>query len=139
MKPVTLITLGPLNSGISTLETEKTKVPKSTLNWGQGLLSKSQPQAVLSLLSPVVPTELPVEVPNSTETERTDGTVTEVLPVLPQSDEPNVATFGEITSSTPKVEDGSFNNSIPEIRCACYRIRVIIIWHDRWFGGKLTH
>ncbi len=54
---------------------------------------------MLSLPSPVVSTELPVEVHNSTETERTDGTVTEVPSVLPQGDEPIVATFGGFISS----------------------------------------
>ncbi len=90
------------------------------MNWGQGLLTKSQPQTNLSLPSPVVSTEQPVEFPNSTKTERTDGTVTEVPSALPQSDEPIVATFGETISSTPKVEDGALNNSIPEVE-SCVR------------------
>jgi hypothetical protein len=115
LKPVTLITLGPLNPGASIPGIEKIKSPKPSLNWGQGLVSTSQPQAVLSLLSPVVSTELPIEFSNSTKTERTDGTVTEVLSVLPQSDEPVVAALGESISSTLKVEDGVLNNSIPEV------------------------
>jgi hypothetical protein len=115
LKPVTLITLGPLNPGASTPEIEKTKSPKPSLNWGQGLLSKSQPQIVLSPPSSVVPTEPPMEFPNSTKTERTNGTITEVPLVLPQSDEPIVAALEGSVSSTLKVEDGVLNNSIPEI------------------------
>ncbi len=62
----------PMNPGISTLETEKTKSLKPSLNWGQGLFTKSQQQTNLSLPSPVVSTEQPVEFPNSTETERSN-------------------------------------------------------------------
>ena len=64
LKPVTLITLGPMDSGTSAIE--KTKALKSSLNRGQGLLTKSQTN--LSLPSPVVPAEQPVELSNSTET-----------------------------------------------------------------------
>jgi hypothetical protein len=64
--------------------------------------------------NPVVSTEQPVESPNSTKTERTDSTVTEVPSAL-QSDESIVATFEETISSTLKVEDGALNNSILEV------------------------
>ena len=56
-----------------------------------------------------------MELPDPTKTERTDGTVTEVPSALPQSDEPIVANSRETISSTPKVEDGALNNSIPEV------------------------
>jgi hypothetical protein len=115
LKPVILITLGPLNPGASTPETEKTKSPKPSLNLGQGLFTKSQTQTDLSLPSPVVSTELPVEFPNSTKTERTDGTITEVPSVLPQSVEPIVAALEISVSSILKVENGVLNNSIAEI------------------------
>ena len=107
LKPVTLITLGPMNSGTSTIE--KTKALKSSLNWGQGLLTKSQTN--LSLPSPVVPAEQPVELSNSTETNVTDGASTEVPSVLPQSVEPFGNFVGESTSSTPEVENGALNSS----------------------------
>ena len=127
MKPVTLVTLG---GGITTLETGKTKALKPSLNWGQGLITKSQP--TLSLPSPVILTVQPVELSSSTETKRTDGTSTEVPSVLPQSVEPfgnvigestevpsvlpeSVEPFGnfvgESTSSTPEVENGALNSS----------------------------
>jgi hypothetical protein len=115
LKPVTYISLGSWNPGTSTLETKKTESPKPSLNWGQGLLTKSQQQTNLSLPSPVVSTEQPVEFPNSTKTDCTDGTITEVPSALPQSDEPVVATFEETISSTPKVKDGALNDSIPEV------------------------
>jgi hypothetical protein len=73
-----------MNSGVNTLGKEKTSSPKPSLNWGQGLISKSQPQTVLSLPSPVVSTELFTEFSNSTKTERTNDTTTEVPSVLPQ-------------------------------------------------------
>ena len=91
LKPVTYISLGPLNPGACTLETKKTKTPKPSLNWGQGLLINSQQQTNLSPLTSVVSTEQPVEFPNSTKAECIDGAVTEVPSALPQSDEPVVA------------------------------------------------
>ena len=115
LKPVTLITLGPMNPGVSTLGIEKTSSPKPSLNWGQGLISKSQPQTVRSLPSPVVPTELSIEFSNSTKTEHNNEAITEVPSVLPQSDEAMVAALERNVSSTLKVEDGVLNNSIPEI------------------------
>ncbi len=110
LKPVTLITLGPMNPGVSTLRIEKTSSPKPSLNWDQGLISKSQPQTVLSLPASVVSTELPIEFSNSTKTERTNDTTTEVPSVLPQSDEAMVAALERSVSSTLKVEDGVLNN-----------------------------
>jgi hypothetical protein len=56
LKPVTLITLGPMNPGTNTLETEKIKSPKPSLNWGQGLLIKSQQQTSRSPPPSVVST-----------------------------------------------------------------------------------
>ena len=106
MKPVTLVTLG---GGITTLETGKTKALKPSLNWGQGLITKSQP--TLSLPSPVILTVQPVELSSSTETRRIDGTSTEVPSVLPESVEPFGNFVGESTSSTPEVENGALNSS----------------------------
>ena len=107
LKPVTLITLGSMNSGTSAIE--KTEALKSSLNWGQGLVTKSRPN--LSLSSPVVPTEQPVELSSSTETKNTDGTSTEVPPVLPQSVEPFDSVVESSISSTPEVENGALNSS----------------------------
>ena len=110
LKPVKLITLGPMNSSTSTLE----KSPKPSLNWGQGLLTKSPQQPNLSLPSPVVPTEQPVELSNSTE-KITDETNTEVPSVLPQSVQP----FGNVLQGsallTPEVENGVLNSSTSKV------------------------
>ena len=115
LKPVKLITLGPMNASTSTLE----KSPKPSLNWGQGLLTKSPQQPNLSLPSPVVPTEQPVELSNSTE-KITDETNTEVPSVLPQCDEPPGEVMERNVVSTPNVEDGALNsstNSVEQIAC----------------------
>ena len=115
LKPVTYISLGPLNPGACTLETKKTKTPKPSLNWGQGLLINSQQQTNLTPLTSVVSTEQPVEFPNSTKAECIDGVVTEVPSALPQSDEPVVAASEETISSIPKVEGGAQDDSTPEV------------------------
>ncbi len=93
LKPATLHILSP----------KKTKPIKPSLNWGQGLLSKLQSQSNVSLLSSVVPAELPVELPNSINIENTDGTNTEVPSVLPQSAESAGDIMERNVASTPNV------------------------------------
>ena len=93
-----------------------------SLNWGQGLLiSKLHSPSNISLPSSVVPAELPVELPNSSSTENTDGTSAEVLSVLPQSAEPPGEVMERNVASTPNVEDGALNSStssVEPIACA---------------------
>jgi hypothetical protein len=62
------ITLGPLNPKAKPFVVEKSLSPKPSLNWGQGLLIKPQPQAVVISPPPsVVSTESLVELTNSTK------------------------------------------------------------------------